>query len=159
MPASKSGIWKNPRHGTITGYKNYGCRCSPCRRANAEAHRRWTSKNRPHTRAKAREYYKAHPERRRVQTLRRYGVTPEQFDAMLVEQERACAICGATDGILHVDHDHACCAGQRSCGGCVRGLLCANCNKAIGLLDDDPVRLDRAIAYLGRGARCEVPPR
>ncbi|HEX4521063.1 MAG TPA: endonuclease VII domain-containing protein [Gaiellaceae bacterium] len=148
MPASKSGVWVRPRHGTITGYKNYRCRCAPCKAANAASHRRWAAKNRPHTRSKARDYYRAHPDRRRVQTLRRYGITAEQFEGMLEAQEGACAICHAEEVVLQVDHDHSCCPGQRSCGGCIRGLLCAKCNTAVAFFDDDPERLRRTISYL-----------
>jgi len=83
-------------------------------------------------------------ERRRV--LRRYGLTPAQYDEMLVKQGGGCAICGgaATRGgkssLLSVDHDHK--------SGLVRGLLCSHCNFAIGLFADDPVLLGRAIEYL-----------
>jgi hypothetical protein len=47
-----------------------------------------------------------------------------------------------------VDHDHACCPGAKSCGKCVRSLLCASCNKGIAMFADEPQRLDAAAAYL-----------
>jgi len=64
---------------------------------------------------------------------------------MLVTQEGRCAICGTQDPgrnwpSFNVDHDHA--------TGRVRGLLCANCNDAIGKLKDDPTLLHRAAEYL-----------
>jgi hypothetical protein len=55
--------------------------------------------------------------------------------------------------LIHVDHDHACCREKnRSCGECIRGLLCHTCNIALGhierryamarsYLDSRPVRL------------------
>lgn len=47
-----------------------------------------------------------------------------------------------------VDHDHTCCPGKRSCGRCVRGLLCNRCNRALGQFGDDIETLRRAVAYL-----------
>ena len=148
MPASKSGTWAHPKHGTMTGYANYGCRCSLCRAKNASTHRKWTSNHRQHTRNKARHYYALHPDRRRIQTLRRYGLSPEAFDALLLKQLGACAICGTTGEQLDVDHDHRCCPTEKSCGRCIRGLLCQRCNKGIGLFAEDHLRLVQALTYL-----------
>jgi hypothetical protein len=49
---------------------------------------------------------------------------------------------------LAVDHNHGCCPGEKSCGKCVRGLLCDNCNQAIGKFRDDPELLLKAAEYL-----------
>ena len=63
---------------------------------------------------------------------------------------RGCEACGATDD-LHIDHDHACCPSRRkSCGECVRGVLCGPCNLALGHLNEDPVRMAALAAYIGR---------
>lgn len=150
MPTSRSGVWANPRHGTTTGYSNYGCRCGPCRAKNAERHRGWVSRHLARAQTKARLYYHAHPERRRPNTLRRYSVSSTIFDKMLEEQYGRCAICGhcPQGAVLQVDHDHRCCPGQKSCGRCVRGLLCGPCNRAIGLLNDDSGRAKRVVEYL-----------
>jgi hypothetical protein len=83
---------------------------------------------------------------------RRYGITSARYDELLAAQGGGCAICrGVNESgrAMAVDHDHACCAGAKACGRCVRGLLCSNCNLAIGLLREDPVRLAAAIDYLG----------
>lgn len=77
----------------------------------------------------------------------KYGISPEEFDAMLAAQGGGCAICGTTEWmgngkVPHVDHDHA--------TGRIRGILCGNCNLGIGKLGDDPVRLRAAAAYLER---------
>jgi len=89
--------------------------------------------------------------------LRKYGITPADYDAILIAQGGGCAGCGAAtsrDGRrLAVDHDHRCCPGSRSCGKCVRGLLCTNCNRGLGRLADDPARLSRLIDYLDRTSR------
>ena len=85
-----------------------------------------------------------------------YGLSREQFEALIVGQGGRCAIC-RTDkpggkGTWRVDHDHSCCSGAKSCGQCVRGLLCNNCNRAIGLMADDTTRLESAVRYLKREA-------
>jgi hypothetical protein len=67
--------------------------------------------------------------------LGHYNVTKEFVDLLLRFQQEVCALCAAANGdskTLHIDHDHGCCPGRRSCGDCVRGLVCANCN-AYGL--------------------------
>lgn len=83
----------------------------------------------------------------------RFNLEPGAYQRMLAEQGGGCAICGGLedDGrALAFDHDHACCPGKGSCGKCVRQLLCGRCNRAIGLLNDSPERLEAAAAYLRR---------
>ena len=87
---------------------------------------------------------------RRTRLEKIYGITHDQYDAMLEAQGGACAICGRVSGgaFLSIDHDHGCCPGGGSCGECIRGLLCGACNRGIGYLGDDAQRLRMAIAYL-----------
>jgi hypothetical protein len=71
-----------------------------------------------------------------------YGISEDQYKAMLEQQEGRCAICQELPKsiALHVDHDHV--------TGNVRGLLCRDCNLAIGHLRDSTSILMRAIKYL-----------
>lgn len=69
----------------------------------------------------------------------RYGLSPEDFEAMHRRQGGRCAIC-ASEGQLVVDHCHTTEA--------IRGLLCNKCNTALGLFRDDPANLIAAAAYL-----------
>lgn len=83
------------------------------------------------------------PEQRRRARLKRYGLTVEQYDAMHRLWDGVCWICEEPDPYgkrLAVDHD--------ATTGLVRGLLCTDCNRAIGLLGHDPERLERAARYL-----------
>lgn len=64
-----------------------------------------------------------------------------------------CEICSTVlyvgDRKFAIDHDHSCCPpGEKCCRKCIRGLLCADCNKALGLLRDDPQLLRNAAEYL-----------
>jgi hypothetical protein len=83
-----------------------------------------------------------------------YGLEVGRYESMLNEQDGGCAICFKTPEEngkrLAVDHDHTCCPGKKSCGRCVRGLLCDACNHSIGRMEDDVSRLERAIAYIKR---------
>jgi hypothetical protein len=72
-----------------------------------------------------------------------------------------CGVCGVDmlerrresnskiSAILTVDHDHDCCPAEKlSCGKCIRGLLCRNCNAAAGQLHDSPKAARSLAAYL-----------
>lgn len=97
----------------------------------------------------AREWSKAHPETRKAGRLKKYGITEAELDAILKRQGGGCAICGHSDTSNYkvfpaIDHCHTT---KR-----VRGVLCGNCNKGIGLFKDDPARLERAASYLREAA-------
>lgn len=80
---------------------------------------------------------------RRGYFRRKYGMSLEELEFLHVVQGDACAICGQTDPAgLHIDHHHE--------TGLIRGLLCGRCNKAIGLLKEDPALFDSASQYLQR---------
>lgn len=83
--------------------------------------------------------------------LERYGLTPEQYVEMLDKQGGVCAICKKPEAKkkrLAVDHDHSCCSGIKSCGKCIRGLLCSLCNNGLGSFQDDVQALRAAVDYL-----------
>ena len=74
---------------------------------------------------------------------RKYGITIEQYDAMLEAQGGGCFICGRPprdDISLHVDHDHS--------TNKVRGILCFCCNNALADFKEDPQLLQKAVTYL-----------
>lgn len=88
-------------------------------------------------------YKAANKDRARDRDLqRKYGITLDDFRAMLADQDGGCKICRRSDGPLHVDHCHT--------TGKVRGLLCIPCNRALGYMKDDPDLLRSAADYLDR---------
>jgi hypothetical protein len=81
-------------------------------------------------------------ERQRVKKL---GVSNLDYEKMFIEQEGQCKICecklnSSRYTKFAVDHDHK--------TGHVRGLLCTNCNTALGLMKDSTYRLQKSIDYL-----------
>ncbi|AXH67908.1 endonuclease VII [Mycobacterium phage Bromden] len=82
----------------------------------------------------------------------RYGLTRNDLTRLLNECGWKCPICSRDIGFgtrgLHVDHDHSCCAGNKSCGRCLRGVTCGHCNKGLGYFRDDPDALLAAVKYL-----------
>lgn len=75
--------------------------------------------------------------------LQKFGLTPEDYERMLAEQGGVCPICLApptANKRLAVDHCHR--------TGIVRGLLCGDCNAALGFLRDNPESANRAADYL-----------
>lgn len=111
--------------------------CKACQSGTpAQRERMRQRKRRPDYTAKAQAW-------RRTSRLRRYGLTEEEFVAMLDAQGNACAACRrdfSDDLGPCIDHDHD--------TGEVRGLLCSGCNTALGMLADDPVRISGLLIYL-----------
>ena len=98
-------------------------------------------------RQKAKEWQALNPEKRKSQRLRKFDIHLSDYKDMLAMQNGSCAICGYSDMsnpnfFPLVDHCHA--------TGKVRGLLCMNCNQALGKFKDDKNRLFSAIAYLSK---------
>lgn len=81
-------------------------------------------------------------EYKRIKKLATYGITPEDYDKMLIRQNNVCAICyGDNKGkTLHVDHCHN--------TGIVRGLLCFRCNFGLSYFSEDSEKMLRASKYL-----------
>lgn len=89
-------------------------------------------------RAKWREAHPTYHKERELQL--HYGLTLEQYNQMLAEQDNRCAICTGTMERPCVDHDHL--------TGKVRRILCSTCNVVLGLVNEDPAWLGRMIEYL-----------
>lgn len=96
---------------------------------------------------------------RSTHILRSYGLTDAKYEEMLAAQGGVCAICHQpetrkrADGELFqlaVDHDHSCCSGRRTCGKCIRGLLCWECNNMIGKIEKHVGDLQVLADYLSR---------
>lgn len=130
--------------------------CKSCKTAEAA---RWQFKNRERYNEGVRERRKGYdPEKRHAKHLRiKFGMTSEQYQNIYNSQGGKCAICGREEKVLStavfnkapkklsVDHDHK--TGQ------VRGLLCSNCNAAVGYFDDNTSIIEKAIEYLKRWDR------
>lgn len=140
-------------------------RCAPCRRA-------WKRSDKARTANRARRA--RDPERFNAQQRALRARDPERFRArdrarskayktqILVYDRRrrglpepprpepeTCEVCGRWSlQALHLDHDHK--------SGAFRGWLCGNCNRAIGLVCDDPERLRKLAAYLEQFARSRL---
>ena len=82
---------------------------------------------------------------------RKYRLTVEDFNRLVDEQGGVCPICGGVPE--EVDHDHACCAGSKTCGKCIRAVLCKNCNRALGHAHDDPKTLRALAVYVEEFSR------
>lgn len=84
------------------------------------------------------EYFYKYEKKRRFS---RYGITEDIYDDMLSEQDNECSICkNEFTKRPHIDHCHT--------TGVVRGLLCGQCNTALGLFKDSEENLANAIKYL-----------
>jgi len=91
-----------------------------------------------------------------VQNVKRYGITKYDFEALIDSQDSRCAICKGKFweevSSPHIDHDHSCCDTQmKSCGKCIRGLLCRGCNQLLGCSRDSIEVLKASIKYLRSG--------
>jgi hypothetical protein len=91
--------------------------------------------------AKGKETYtRLYGSTREYHLRRRYGITRDEVDAMIEAQGGTCAACAGKPE--HVDHDHR--------TGKVRGILCFNCNQALGNVRDNTAVLSGLLSYLRR---------
>ena len=119
--------------------------CASCAKEHNTGHY-WA--NREKRIAQVRQWIDSNPEKHLSYALRRYGITPEDYQAMLVSQANGCAICRlpcVSGNRLSVDHCHT--------SGAVRGLLCRDCNTSLGKFKDNQDLLIRAAIYLHAAKR------
>lgn len=128
----------------------YICRCKLC----LDTHIRTAKQIKNNASVRECKFFSVHnkefdsPKDRLLQ--RNYGITKDDYDALLVEQNGVCAICKMEESKTHnfsnkiqdlsVDHCHK--------SGKVRGLLCHRCNTLLGLVDDNKKILLNSINYL-----------
>ena len=91
--------------------------------------------------------------RRNLKNIRKYGMSTSERSNFIKMRGNVCEACGCSaeesfGGSLCIDHDHSCCPTEKTCGKCIRGVLCYHCNLAVGYLRDDPVRTRRLAEYL-----------
>jgi hypothetical protein len=118
-----------------------------------EVTRDWRERNKAQIVERNKAYNEFNKERmlnwgRKYWLRKGYGLTLEQYNEMVARQDGKCLICqdkphlvgNKRQKTLHVDHCHD--------SGKIRGLLCHQCNCAIGLLKDDPARIRALLAYV-----------
>ena len=125
----------------------------------------WRKRNREYTRAfdkrrrkedpkikeRQKKYHSENPDKNmEYQRMANYGISSEQYYDLVKRQNNRCGICGRLERrknyktgkrqSLSIDHDHA--------SGKNRGLLCRDCNFAIGLFEDNAAIVQKAVQYL-----------
>jgi hypothetical protein len=134
----RARAWRkaNPEHSAKLQAKNY-------------------QENKQRYKDKAKLFSKKHPNKRKKIARKShlkitFNMSLEDFSNRLKKQRKRCAGCGAKlrRDDCNIDHNHACCPGKKSCGKCVRGILCSPCNQALGLLRDSVKTLLKLVKYL-----------
>lgn len=157
-----SGYYKDK-----TGACGFESRCKDCRQE--ERRSRWAENKGGH-----RDKHEARMQEpvRRSQTLEylfeyrlrtSFNITPDQYEWLLTQQNGVCALCFEPERKIHhksktgeisrlaVDHDHRCCSeSAKSCGKCIRGLLCNSCNTVMGKIEEKPALAKRFADYVDR---------
>lgn len=110
---------------------------SRCNRCLYKEHRRWTEEN-----ADRVQEYRQRDSWTLAKRCARRGITPEQLVDRYERQEKCCAICKEEITLLNsaIDHNHD--------TGEFRGVLCKQCNRALGMFKDNPAVLKSAVEYL-----------
>lgn len=109
-------------------------RCNSCL---YQEFRRWTQENPERVRE-----YRNKDSWTLAKRCARKGITPEQLMDVYERQEECCAICKKEIEIIDsaIDHNHE--------TGEFRGVLCKQCNRALGMFGDSPKVLKNALEYL-----------
>ena len=121
-------------------------------RVNANQ-RAYYQKHREEERIKAKARLAALPySAKRLKILNKHHLSQELYDKMYMDQLGLCAICHEPFGneTPTIDHNHHCCLDKHSCGKCVRGLVHARHNAAIGFFNDNVNTVVNAAIYLAK---------
>ncbi len=125
-----------------------------CKKCSTEIHDAYVAKKRDRINAQRKENYRSNKNGLRDRIARegvrrRYGLKVGEYDQLFKKQKGCCAICDThQEKILRrldVDHCHE--------TGKIRGLLCLNCNRGMGLLKDDLTILKRVVRYLQKSKK------
>lgn len=118
-----------------------GCTCSPCEQQREQ--------DRQYAGQRTRDPLEYPSQLSTGRRARKYGLDAGQLQKMQEDRQGRCDICGKEETVLGstgkvkslaIDHCHD--------TGRIRGLLCNNCNRGIGLLNKEPDLLRKALAYL-----------
>lgn len=116
-----SDFWKDK-----TKRLGVGSECKDCHKQRKHLFRK---ENKEEMRA----YY------RRWHLQNKYGLTIDQYRDILNQQDGKCGACGSTHRLV-IDHCHT--------TGTIRGILCDNCNKALGQVHDSTATLRGLIDWI-----------
>lgn len=123
--------------------KDSGKRRTECRACCAERTAQWRRDYPERNSANIADWKKRNPDKvqrnRLTSKLRGYGLTSDQYNAMVERQGGRCAICDLYRPLV-IDHCHT--------TGEVRGLLCGQCNTALGMVGDSLDTIERYVDYL-----------
>lgn len=126
--------------------------CVVAQQLQRENQKQWRENRPPEAKAKQLEYHREYG--RKNSRRYRFGLTEADVIDRLEAVGYACELCAKPVNLRTVrfDHDHDCCptGQQKTCGQCIRGLLCNQCNTGLGLFCDDADSLIRAANYLRR---------
>lgn len=148
-----------PRRGKDPVSKPRLNSCKMCRAAYMVAWKNASPERMQYDRDRAKLWQQNNPRYPKKTKLRlAYGMTLEDYDTLLASQNGVCAICECVDRDivkktgkrrdLAVDHNHE--------TNAVRALLCGDCNRALGLVKEDPNTLVRMISYLARHSKPKI---
>jgi len=148
LKCRKCGIKLTKKNYNFNKLKSFDYSCNACQ---SKYVCNWAKNNKDKVNKAARKYKKKNPDKvkkwYRAKVYRKYGLTVEDFDAQYNKQYGCCAICGKhsleLSRALDIDHNHI--------TNKNRGLLCSQCNLAIGLfkVDEEEINLlQKAIEYI-----------
>tara|TARA_R110000744_G_scaffold296425_2_gene406296 strand:+ start:125 stop:673 length:549 start_codon:yes stop_codon:yes gene_type:complete len=112
--------------------------------SDAQKERIWEYNN---TSGNATKYYRDNPEKYLEYRVQKYGLTTDEYNYMLTEQNNCCMICNKSLDLgkhTHIDHCHTTLK--------VRGILCSSCNTGLGLLKEDVNIMQEMINYVNRAS-------
>lgn len=146
----KNGLSLNEFYKNNKSKDGYQHRCKKCAKETVS---NWQKQNPKKVHTRNMRWEKRHPDKvkrkrskyRNSDTYKNwyyqkyYNITLKTYLLLSEQQDNKCLICSKKES-LHVDHCHK--------TGKIRGLLCGNCNKAIGLLKENKNNLNNAILYL-----------